>query len=41
MPVDDPYHASVRHQLIRVMRVVRGQMKFILECQPRFDYGRA
>jgi GH15 family glucan-1,4-alpha-glucosidase len=41
MPVDDPYHASVRHQLIRVLRVVRGQMTFILECQPRFDYGRA
>ena len=41
MPVDDPHHASVRHQLIRVLRVVRGQMTFILECQPRFDYGRA
>ncbi|MGZ8651879.1 MAG: trehalase-like domain-containing protein, partial [Actinomycetota bacterium] len=36
MPVDDPYHASGRHQLIRVLRVVRGQMTFILECQPRF-----
>ena len=41
MPVHDPHHASVRHQLIRVLRVVRGQMTFILECQPRFDYGRA
>jgi GH15 family glucan-1,4-alpha-glucosidase len=41
MSVDDPYHASARHQLIRVLRVVRGQMTFILECQPRFDYGRA
>ena len=41
MPVDDPHHASARHQLIRVLRVVRGQMTFILECQPRFDYGGA
>src|SRR4029434_3424018 len=37
MPVAHPSPASVRHQLIRVLRVVRGQMTFILECHPRFD----
>ena len=41
MPVEDPEHASDRHQLIRIVRVVRGEMRFVLECQPRFDYGRA
>jgi hypothetical protein len=35
-PIDDPHHASVR-QADPVLRVVRGQMTFILECQPRFD----
>ncbi|MFI6604475.1 glycoside hydrolase family 15 protein [Nonomuraea sp. NPDC050536] len=29
-----------RHLLIRLLRVVRGQMSFIVECEPRFDYGR-
>ncbi|MGF7238045.1 MAG: glycoside hydrolase family 15 protein [Frankia sp.] len=43
MPVDE---ASVRrptdrHRLIRVIRVVRGVMRFRTELQPRFDYGRA
>jgi GH15 family glucan-1,4-alpha-glucosidase len=33
--------ATDRHRLVRVVRVVRGQMRFVLECQPRFDYGRA
>jgi GH15 family glucan-1,4-alpha-glucosidase len=41
MPVDHPEQASARHQLIRVVRVVRGEMTFRLECRPRFDYGRA
>jgi GH15 family glucan-1,4-alpha-glucosidase len=30
-----------RHRLIRIVRVVRGRMRFVLECEPRFDYGRA
>ena len=30
-----------RHRLIRRVVVVRGQMRFLLEVQPRFDYGRA
>ncbi|WP_035803345.1 glycoside hydrolase family 15 protein [Kitasatospora mediocidica] len=33
--------ASDRHTLIRVVRCMRGQVTFTLECRPRFDYGRA
>jgi pentatricopeptide repeat protein len=29
-----------RHRLVRKLRVARGQMKFVLDLQPRFDYGR-
>ena len=35
-----PYRAPDRHRLIRIVRCVRGQMRFIMECAPRFDYGR-
>jgi GH15 family glucan-1,4-alpha-glucosidase len=41
MPVEDPHHPTARHALIRLVRVVRGEMTFVLECRPRFDYGRA
>ena len=30
-----------RHDLVRNIRVVRGTMRFAIELQPRFDYGRA
>ncbi|MFJ8072553.1 glycoside hydrolase family 15 protein [Streptomyces sp. NPDC096176] len=30
-----------RHTLVRVVRSVRGTVRFRLECRPRFDYGRA
>jgi pentatricopeptide repeat protein len=30
-----------RHRLVRHLRVARGTMRFKLELQPRFDYGRA
>jgi pentatricopeptide repeat protein len=30
-----------RHRLVRHLRVARGTMKFEMEIQPRFDYGRA
>jgi len=33
--------ASDRHRLVRNIRVVRGSMRFAIEIQPRFDYGRA
>lgn len=41
MPVDQPETPTDRHRLIRVMRVVRGTVRFRLACRPRFDYGRA
>jgi pentatricopeptide repeat protein len=30
-----------RHMLVRQLRVTRGTMRFVLDLQPRFDYGRA
>jgi GH15 family glucan-1,4-alpha-glucosidase len=41
MPVDAPEVATDQHRLVRLVRVVRGEMRFVLECEPRFDYGRA
>jgi GH15 family glucan-1,4-alpha-glucosidase len=32
--------ATERHRLVRLVRVVRGSMRFLMEIQPRFDYGR-
>src|SRR5829696_2975054 len=29
-----------RHRLVRLLRVVRGTMRFRMEIQPRFDYAR-
>jgi GH15 family glucan-1,4-alpha-glucosidase len=29
-----------RHRLVRLMRVVRGSMRFVMDVKPRFDYGR-
>src|SRR6266498_1495804 len=39
MPIKDPERATDRHRLVRVARCVRGQIRFMLECAPRFDYG--
>src|SRR6516225_3280575 len=33
--------ATDRHDLVRNIRVVRGTMRFAMEIQPRFNYGRA
>jgi GH15 family glucan-1,4-alpha-glucosidase len=41
MPIDEPERETTRHRLIRIVRVVRGEMRFVVECAPRFDYGRA
>jgi GH15 family glucan-1,4-alpha-glucosidase len=30
-----------RHRLVRLLRTVRGTMRFVMEVKPRFDYGRA
>jgi GH15 family glucan-1,4-alpha-glucosidase len=40
MPVDRPGELVGRHRLIRRVRVVRGEMAFNVEIEPRFDYGR-
>jgi GH15 family glucan-1,4-alpha-glucosidase len=32
--------ATDRHRLVRMVRVVRGRMRFGIDCQPRFNYGR-
>src|SRR6516225_3241463 len=32
--------ATDRHRLVRQLKVVRGTMRFAVEIQPRFDYGR-
>ncbi|WP_116948889.1 glycoside hydrolase family 15 protein [Jiangella endophytica] len=39
MPVlDGP--ATDRHRLVRLVRVVRGRLRFAVDLEPRFDYGR-
>src|SRR5215207_4606937 len=40
MPVIEDRTPTPNHRLIRVLRTVRGEMRFVLECEPRFDYGR-
>ncbi len=40
MPIDEPEHATDHHVLVRLVRVVRGEISFTIECEPRFDYGR-
>ncbi len=40
MPIDHPTTATAHHALMRRVRVVRGSMRFALDCAPRFDYGR-
>src|SRR5258708_20328740 len=36
----DPSHGKKTHQIVRVVRAVRGAVRFRLECQPAFDYAR-
>ncbi len=40
MPVSSSTRPSDTHQLIRMLRCVRGRMTFDMELSPRFDYGR-
>jgi GH15 family glucan-1,4-alpha-glucosidase len=40
MPIRRATVASDRHQLVRMLRCVRGEMTFALDIAPRFDYGR-
>jgi GH15 family glucan-1,4-alpha-glucosidase len=41
MPIGTPEQATDRHRVVRLVRAVRGELEFTLECEPRFDYGRA
>jgi GH15 family glucan-1,4-alpha-glucosidase len=41
MPVGELRDGSHRDRLIRRVHLVRGRMRFELECAPRFDFGRA
>lgn len=41
MPIADQNNPGDDHRLVRIARVVRGQMRFTFECLPSFDYGRA
>ena len=38
MPVED---AGVAHNLVRRAKTVRGEIRFEMRCEPRFDYARA
>ena len=38
MPVED---AGVAHNLVRRAKTVRGEIRFRMRCDPRFDYARA
>jgi GH15 family glucan-1,4-alpha-glucosidase len=40
MPIAGTAVASDRHQLVRLLRCVRGEMSFTVDIAPRFDYGR-
>lgn len=42
MPVecDEPGVRPKRHQIIRILSVVRGKIRFRLECRPAFNFGR-
>jgi GH15 family glucan-1,4-alpha-glucosidase len=40
MPIDDKGRWKGKHQLVRRVRVVRGQMPFRMVCQPAFYYAR-
>ncbi|HSR22116.1 MAG TPA: trehalase-like domain-containing protein, partial [Candidatus Eisenbacteria bacterium] len=40
MPVIREPEATPRHRIVRLVRVVRGELRFAFECEPRFDYAR-
>jgi GH15 family glucan-1,4-alpha-glucosidase len=41
MPPPRTGEAAHRHRMIRRVLAVRGQMRFVVDVAPRFDYGRA
>ena len=40
MPIASTAVPADRHQVLRMLRCVRGEMTFALDIAPRFDYGR-
>ena len=40
MPLPCPGDAAHRHRIIRRVFAVRGQMRFVVDLSPRFDYAR-
>ncbi|NMO51947.1 glycoside hydrolase family 15 protein [Actinoplanes sp. TBRC 11911] len=40
MPIAENGTEAPRHRLVRLVRCVRGEMTFVVEVAPRFDYGR-
>jgi len=40
MPIEETKHGRKTHQIVRVVRAVRGAVRFRLECQPAFDFAR-
>ena len=40
MPVSDEDSSSERHRLVRIVRVLRGQMSLTFDLLPAFDYAR-
>src|SRR5262249_38271884 len=40
MAVEDPSRGKKTHHIVRVVRAVRGAVRFRLECPPAFDYAR-
>ncbi|MGZ4531315.1 MAG: glycoside hydrolase family 15 protein [Mycobacteriaceae bacterium] len=40
MPIDNPTRVTDNHKIVRVVRGLRGEMPFRLECEPRFDFAR-
>jgi GH15 family glucan-1,4-alpha-glucosidase len=40
MPIEDAPPGRKTHQIVRVVRAVRGSVRFRLECRPAFGYAR-
>jgi hypothetical protein len=40
MPIQDVSRGKKVHQIVRVVRAVRGAVRVRHECQPAFDYAR-
>ena len=40
MPIRDPDEPVKTHQIVRVVRAIRGAVRFRLECRPAFDFAR-